>query len=216
MALTTVKTTPATTTESQTSASAGEAENAAESITQETEIKLKLTPEIEEYVKNSIGSEKERIRKEVVAEFEAEQTKQREAAEIERKKKEGDLQGLLDSEKATKAKIEAENAQLKLKVKRGEVEGSIRDYIAEHYKDYGTSVPYILPMVEFDSESRPEDISKRVRTAVDKFVKDNPRATTSVGAPQPPSRTKATGGAGDGVGTNGHSNRISPYTHSNF
>lgn len=174
------------------------------------------TPEMQERIKAEVDKNRDQIRSQVVAEIEAEQKAAKDAADLERKKKEGDLQGLLDAEKAAKAGVETENATLKLQIKRAEVKDAIRDYIAESHKEYGTSVAYILPMVEFDAKTEPGDISRRVKSAVDKFVKDNPRAI-SAGAPLPSSRMKSTGGAGDGTSqTNGHTNRISEYTKNQF
>lgn len=145
----------------------------------------------------------EKAAADAVAAHEKKLKAEREKADREQKKKDGDIQALYESEQARGKELETENAALKVENQKLRVSQVLQAHLIESQPDYLKSSKYILSMVQFDEKTTPEDIEKGVKAAVAEFVKDNPRASDKKqtgGAPGSGTRGKSTAGNGDGDG----------------
>jgi hypothetical protein len=99
-------------------------------------------------------------------------------------KEQGKFKELLD-------KSEAEVRALKSNALRVEVRDRIRDKLAADHPEYVGAEKYILPLVEFDADTAPEELTKRLGAAVAAFVKDNPRTKPAGGLTVPAATQRA-------------------------
>jgi Skp family chaperone for outer membrane proteins len=113
------------------------------------------------------------------AEAAEDKRKEKEAADRKKAEEDGRWEELADAERKKREAAETEAANLRLLTRRSDVRDSIRDYLAEHHKEYVGVEKYILPLVDFDLKTDPAEIAKRVKAAADQYVKDNPRGGSS-------------------------------------
>jgi hypothetical protein len=104
----------------------------------------------------------------------AEEKKQADAAaEAKKLAEEGKWKELND-------KKDAENASLKIDL-------AIRDHLAgdDKLKDYAGCAKYIKPLIPAADAADPSKLATAIKTAVEQYVKDNPRQPTGGPAPSP-------------------------------
>jgi hypothetical protein len=117
------------------------------------------------------------------AEAAEEKRKEKEAADRKKAEDDGRWEELADTERKKREAAETEAANLRLLTRRSDVRDSIRDYLAEHHKEYVGVEKYILPLIDFDLKTDPAEIAKRVKAAADQYVKDNPRGGSASVSP---------------------------------
>lgn len=97
-------------------------------------------------------------------------------------RKQGEFQKLYESETARVKALEASQAELRVSIKRKDVEIGLRDHLVANHKDYLANAKYILPLLKFDADTTDDDLQKQIKSVVSEYVKDNPRTVTG-GAP---------------------------------
>lgn len=139
--------------------------------------KLELTEaELQEKIEKALAKQK--------AQFDKEQADTKAKADEDAKKKQGEYQQLYESEVAKGKEKDAKVGDLELQLKARDVESKLMSHLAENHKDYIGVVRYIKPLINFDLTTPEDDLQKRIKTAVDQYVKDNPRnAAGSVSLP---------------------------------
>lgn len=103
---------------------------------------------------------------------------QREKDEEEAKKR-GEFETLL-----AKAKAEKEEAALALR--KEQVGIRLRDFLAANHPDYAAAAKYMTPLLTVKADTEDADADKQIKAVVEAYVKDNPRTTKPVGAPNSP------------------------------
>jgi hypothetical protein len=136
--------------------------------------KLTLTrEELKAQIDSALKAERDKTAKE----------REKDKDEAERKKAEeaGEFQKLAEKERAKREEAEASAAALRVDLKRAEVRESVRDYLATNHAAYLGTEKYIIPLIAFDGDTKPEDVAKSVKAAAEQYVKDNPRAKGGAG-----------------------------------
>lgn len=127
------------------------------------------------------------------------------AAEEERKKREAEAARKAgEFEKLYNAEVEARKAeqqareQAELRARRAEVYNRLASYLSEKHPEYTAAAKYMQPLLEITADTSDDDVEKQIKTVVEQYVKDNPRAK-SVGT---------TSGANRGKESNGDDPRV--------
>lgn len=145
--------------------------------------------------KAALKAQTEKAIADALAKREKDAEEQAKKADREKKKKEGDVQGLLEAEKEANAELKREAEALKFSLKREQVHSALRDHLIENNEAYVKCANYILPLIEFDADTDDDAIQTSIKSAVAQYVKDNPRSggEGGSGAPGAGARGKKSG-----------------------
>lgn len=115
----------------------------------------------------------------------ADEAKQREKEERERAEaeKRGEFEKVAQQEREKREKAEAERDAERLTSRAKDVDLKLRDHLTEHHADYVGAAKWIRSAITFDLKTTDAEIEKSIKSAVEQYVKDNPRKTTGGGAP---------------------------------
>lgn len=134
-----------------------------------------LTARLEAHAEAKLVKEREAAAKKAQAE--------KEEAERVKAEKDGEFKTLAEKDRQARERAEQERDAARLETKRLSVKDSLRDYLAEKHGAYVTAAKWIMPAIEFDLKTDEAEIAKRIATAADEYVKDNPRQASAGGAP---------------------------------
>ncbi len=107
-------------------------------------------------------------------------------------KQDNDFKALYESEQGRAAELEQANKTLQVEVRTLRVRIQLNDYLGKNAAEYVGSAEYILPLIKVDEKTKDGDVEGLIKTAVEKFVKDNPRqvsASTPASSPRGKSLT---------------------------
>lgn len=137
-------------------------------------------------------------------------------ADEEAARKRGEFEGIAKTEQTKREAAEFE-------LKKRDVKDAVAEYLRANHKEYAASgvEKYIMPQVEFDAKTPQDDIAKRVKSAADQYVKDNPRAVGK-GPTPPPGRSGGAPGTSEKKQTpenlrgNGSADAIDSYLNRTY
>lgn len=104
---------------------------------------------------------------------------EKEEAERVKAEKDGEFKTLAEKDRQARERAEQERDAARLDAKRLSVKDKLRGLLAEKHKDYLTAADWIMPAIDFDLKTEEAEVEKRIGKAVEKYVADNPRGSTT-------------------------------------